>query len=88
MITVYLTKQEKRKLQKEAKVRGLTMSTLAAHKFLKKTEQELVFGNPPTGRTTRFGFSVSNTLKSQIEYGAFIYEVPTSQFMREIIVNN
>ena len=88
MITVYLTKAEKKKFKKEAKVRGLTMSTLAAHKFLTKTEQPLVFGTAPNGRGQRFAFSVSDNLKNQIEYSAFMYEVPTSQYIRELIVNN
>ena len=86
MISVYLTKAEKTRLKKEAKVRGLTMSSLVAHKFLSKTEQALVVGTPPKERSYRFKFSATPTLKSQVEYGAFMQEVPVSHYLREIII--
>ena len=86
-IKVYLTKAEKTKFKREAKVRGLTMSSLAAHKFLTKTQQPIVVGTPPEGRSEVFKFSTKDALKNQIEYGAFMNEVPVSHYVREIIVD-
>jgi hypothetical protein len=88
MIQVYLTKQEKNRLKREARVKGLTMSTLAAHKFLNNVNTPSVIGNSPKGRSHRFGFSVKPNLKSQVEYAAFSADTTVSEYMRDIIVNS
>jgi hypothetical protein len=88
MIRVYLTKKEKRNLKREAKATGLTMSGLAAHKFIANGQNEVVVGNPPRGRKSVFAFSVSPNLRGRIEFAALQNETNTSWFVRELVVNN
>jgi hypothetical protein len=88
MIQVYLTKQEKNRLKREAKVNGMTMSTLTVFKFLTTNTDNIVLGTAPKNRKHKFQLSLTHTLQSDIERTAFAANTPVSQFVRELIVNN
>lgn len=87
-IKVYLTQREKRNLKREAKATGITMSSLAAHKFISNANKEFVYGGKTKNKTTVFNFSISANLRGRVEYAALKNNTTLTEFVRELVTNN
>lgn len=84
MIKVYLTKSEKRKLKREAKIFGMTMSSYMTHRLLSFANDAIVGQHPPKGRNSVFHWNLTPANKTAVEMGAWQEGVSASAWARSL----